>query len=198
MWVNGDSDQGWDEVLVWSPGVRKPQLLKKNIWWWHIFEFERCLNIICSYNSQGWGWSAPLEPRCQKSTTVLQSCHSFTDMTSTMMMRNDNVNVDDDEEWYPQLPRYLTVGNVVDKTSAHCNVLAPLQHNIWYFDNIYDIFEYMFDILTIYMISFEYMNDNLTIYTWTRFSFGVTVTLNMQILPCRPAVHTAGVVSLCL
>ena len=38
-----------------------------------------------------------------------------------------DVNVDD-EEWYPQLPRYLTVGNVVDKTSADGNILATLNN----------------------------------------------------------------------
>ena len=31
-----------------------------------------------------------------------------------------------DEESYPELPRDLTVGDVIDKTSAHSNVLAPL------------------------------------------------------------------------
>ena len=84
---------------------------------------------------QGSGWNARQEPRCQKTTTVLQHyCHGF---------RDENENDDDNwfGSWYPQLPRDFTVGNVVDKTSAHCHILAPLQllfHSLpfdWYFDN---------------------------------------------------------------
>ena len=32
----------------------------------------------------------------------------------TMMMRDDDATDDDYEECYPQVPRYLTVGNVVN------------------------------------------------------------------------------------
>ena len=79
-------------MLVWSPGVRKPQL---------------CFNIIVT---------------------------NFRD-------ENDNDGDNWFGSWYPQLPRDLTVGDVVDKTSAHCHILAPLQSYFtvlpfdWYFDN---------------------------------------------------------------
>ena len=31
MGIHRDSDKGWDEVLVWSPSVRKPQLDENNV-----------------------------------------------------------------------------------------------------------------------------------------------------------------------
>ena len=67
-----------------------------------------------------------------------------------------------DDKSYPELPRDLTVGDVIDKTSAHSNVLAPLS------------------------ISHQL---NLDIYMDCGY---------LIILPCRHAIHTAVVVSLCL
>ena len=31
MGIHRDSDKGWDEMLVWSPSVRKPQLDENNV-----------------------------------------------------------------------------------------------------------------------------------------------------------------------
>ena len=31
MGIHRDSDKGWDEVLVWSPSVGKPQLDENNV-----------------------------------------------------------------------------------------------------------------------------------------------------------------------
>ena len=71
-----------------------------------------------------------------------------------------------DEKSYPELPRDLTVGDVIDKTSAHRNVFAPLS------------------------ISHQ-LNKDICKDIYMDCGY-------LIILPCRHAIHTAVVVSLCL
>ena len=99
---------------------------------------------------QALGWNAHQEPKCPKTTTMIAQ----------------DERLSSDEKSYPELPRDLTVGDVIDKTSAHRNVLAPLS------------------------ISFQL---NLDICNDIYMDCGYLI-----ILPCRHAIHTAVVVSLCL
>ena len=52
--------------------------------------------------------------KCSSGAQVSENHSCILGMTMTMMMRDDDATDDDYEECYPQVPRYLTVGNVVN------------------------------------------------------------------------------------